>query len=90
MLGTALRGLISGQGRLAIRVVPCAAHDMVRVIDGQVQVRVTAAAHDGAANDAVLALIAAALGVPRRAVRLAHGATGRIKLIAVALSPPGD
>ncbi|GGJ52148.1 hypothetical protein GCM10011393_22960 [Sphingopyxis bauzanensis] len=54
-------------------------------IDGQsVRLRVTAPPADSAANGAVLALLAAALGRPRRDLTLLRGATGRIKLIAIA------
>lgn len=67
-----------------MRVTPGAARDHVQ-IDGQsVRLRVTAPPADGAANDAVLALLAAALGRPRRELTLLRGATGRIKLIAIA------
>jgi uncharacterized protein YggU (UPF0235/DUF167 family) len=67
-----------------VRVTPGAARDHVQ-IDGQsVRLRVTAPPTDGAANDAVLALLAAALGRPRRDLTLLRGATGRIKLIAIA------
>ena len=45
--------------------------------------RVAAPAVEGAANHALLRLIAAELDVPRSAVRLTAGATGRRKLIAV-------
>lgn len=45
--------------------------------------RVAAPAVDGAANQALLRLIAQELGVPRRDVRLVAGAGGRTKLIAV-------
>ena len=47
--------------------------------------RVTAPPADGAANEAVLRLLAAALGRPRRDLTLLRGATARIKLVAVAL-----
>jgi uncharacterized protein YggU (UPF0235/DUF167 family) len=43
------------------------------------KVRVSAAASDGAANVAVLALIAKALKIPRSAVRIAAGETSRVK-----------
>lgn len=43
------------------------------------KVRVSAAASDGAANAAVLELIAKALRVPRSAVRIAAGETSRVK-----------
>ena len=39
----------------------------------------------GAANEAVIALLATALGRPRRDLTLLRGATARIKLIGVAL-----
>jgi hypothetical protein len=38
---------------------------------------------DGAANDDVIAVIADALGVPRRAVHIAAGHSGRQKLVDV-------
>jgi uncharacterized protein YggU (UPF0235/DUF167 family) len=68
-----------------VRVTPGASRDAVTVIDGTVQLRVTAPPADGAANEAVLALLAAALGRPRRDLTLLRGATARIKLIGVAL-----
>ena len=65
-------------------MTPGAARDEV-TIDGQsVRLRVTAPPADGAANDAVLALLAAALGRPRRDLTLLRGAAARIKLIAIA------
>jgi hypothetical protein len=67
-----------------VRVTPGAARDNVQ-IDGQsVRLRVTATPADGAANEAVLHLLAAALDRPRRNVTLMRGATTRIKLIAIA------
>lgn len=68
-----------------MRVTPGASRDAVMIVDGAVQLRVTAPPADGAANDAVLALLAAALGCPRRDLTLLRGATARIKLIGIAL-----
>lgn len=45
----------------------------------------TAPPADGAANEAVIALLAATLDRPRRDLTLLRGATSRIKLIGVAL-----
>ncbi len=47
------------------------------------KVRVSAAPSDGAANAAVVALIAKALNVPRSAVRIAAGETSRLKRLEV-------
>jgi uncharacterized protein YggU (UPF0235/DUF167 family) len=68
-----------------VRVTPGASRDEVKIVDGGVQLRVTAPPADGAANEAVIALLAAALGRPRRDLTLLRGATARIKLIGVAL-----
>jgi len=45
--------------------------------------RVAAPPVEGAANQALLRLLAAELDVPRRDVRLIAGASGRTKLVAV-------
>ena len=52
-------------------------------------VRVTAAAVDGRANDAVCRALADALGLSRGQVSLVAGARGRDKLVAVS-DPPAD
>ncbi|MBL0914039.1 MAG: DUF167 domain-containing protein [Sphingopyxis sp.] len=66
-------------------MTPGASRDTVRIEGDSVQVRVTAPPADGAANDASLALLAAALDLPRRDLTLLRGETARIKLIGVAL-----
>ncbi|ALC13005.1 MULTISPECIES: DUF167 domain-containing protein [Sphingopyxis] len=72
-----------------MRVTPGASRDAVAIADGIVQVRVTAPPADGAANEAVLKLLAAALGCARRDLTLLRGATGRTKLVGVDL-PGGN
>ncbi|HEV7311856.1 DUF167 domain-containing protein [Sphingopyxis sp.] len=67
-----------------MRVTPGASRDEVKVDDGTVQLRVTAPPADGAANEAVLRLLAAALDRPRRDLTLLRGATARIKLVGIA------
>lgn len=75
--------------RLAVRVTPRGGRDAVegwtRDADGRpvLKVRVSAAAADGAANAAVLALIARSLKLPKSAVRLVAGQTARIKRLEV-------
>jgi uncharacterized protein len=51
--------------------------------DGRLLVRVSAPPVEGAANDVLIELIADALDVPRRAVRIVAGARSRQKRIAV-------
>ncbi len=53
------------------------------VVDGTLRARVTAPAIEGAANQALLRLIADELGVPKRDVRLVAGASSRTKLLVV-------
>lgn len=64
-------------------MTPGAARDEVRIVDGAVRLRVAAPPADGAANEAVLRLLAAALDSPLRDLTLLRGATARIKLIGV-------
>ncbi len=74
----------AGEARLPIQVTPRAGEDrIVGVREGRLVVRVAAAPADGAANRAVVALVAGALGVPRSAVRVVAGASARRKLIAI-------
>lgn len=47
------------------------------------KLRVAAAAADGAANAAVTALVARALGLPRSAVTIAAGQTARVKRLEI-------
>ena len=65
-------------------MTPGAARDDVTIEGANVRLRVTAPPAGGAANEAVLRLLAAALDRPRRNVTLLRGAITRIKLIAIA------
>ena len=70
--------------RFAVHVQPRAKKPGIDGTHGDaLRVRVQAPPVDGAANDAVIAVIADALGVPRRAVRIAAGFSGRQKLVDV-------
>jgi uncharacterized protein len=69
---------------MTARVTPGASRDAVRIAGGAVQIHVTAPPADGAANEAVLRLLAAALDRPRRDLTLLRGATGRVKLVGIA------
>jgi uncharacterized protein YggU (UPF0235/DUF167 family) len=75
--------------RLTVRVTPRGGRDAVegwtRDDAGRpvLRLRVAAAAADGAANAAVLALLAKALGRPKSALRLVRGETARVKQIEI-------
>ena len=70
--------------RFAVRLTPRAAVDRVDgVTDGVLRARVGAPAVEGAANNALIRLLADELGIARRDVRIVAGAAGRQKLIVV-------
>ncbi|WP_067489578.1 DUF167 domain-containing protein [Erythrobacter sp. CCH5-A1] len=75
----------SADGRLAVKVTPGAREESVTLTETAVLVKVRAPADKGAANEAVLAVVARALGLAPSRVRLLRGATSREKLLAVAL-----
>lgn len=77
----ALRALADAQDCLMLRVTPNASADALTFADGIVQVRVTATPEAGKANAAVLALLAKALGVPKSALSIVRGETGRDKRV---------
>ena len=77
----AIRALADERGRLALRVTPVARTEHIEIGEGVLLVKVRAKPHDGAANEAVLALLAEALGLATSRLRLLRGATGRDKLV---------
>ena len=69
---------------LRLRVQPRASRDEVTGVAGDaIRVRLTAPPVDGEANEALVRFLAARLEVPRSAVTLLSGRSGRTKLIAV-------
>lgn len=66
-----------------VRVTPRASANAVQVKDGFVHVRVTATPTDGAANAAVVALLAKAIGVGKSNVEIVAGTHSRTKKLAI-------
>lgn len=71
----------AGEGvEIDVLVVPRSSRDrIVGVHADRLKVQITAPPVDGAANDALVRLLAATFGVARRAVEIRRGATGRRK-----------
>ena len=86
--GTAPNGVV-----LTVRLTPKGARDAIEGIEpladrrSALKVRVRAAAREGAANTALVALIARAAGVAKRDVSLVAGASARVKRLNIA-GPP--
>jgi len=76
---------VSAAARIAVRVTPRSSRDAIEGVDdaGELRVRVTAPPADGAANAAVIKLLAKELGVPKGAVGVASGATSRHKRLRI-------
>lgn len=78
---------------LFLRVTPNAGKDAIEGVeirdDGTVvlRIRVKAVPDKGKANAAVVTLVARALGVPKTAIALAAGETGRFKTLVIAGAP---
>ena len=73
---------------LAVRVTPRGGRDALAAGgDAHLVARLAAPPVDGRANAALLALVAATFGVPRRAVRLIAGDTARLKRLHIAGDP---
>jgi len=74
---------------LAVRLTPKGGRDAIDGIetlaDGRavLKVRVRAAPSEGAANEALIRLVAATVSVPPRAVALTAGATSRVKRLTI-------
>jgi uncharacterized protein (TIGR00251 family) len=69
----------------AVKVVPRASRERLGPVVGErLKVQLCAPPVDGAANEALRALLARALGVPRAGVAILRGETGRNKTVRVA------
>jgi uncharacterized protein YggU (UPF0235/DUF167 family) len=79
----AIRALIDGEGRLAVRVTPGARTETLEISEGRVLVKVRVKPEDGKATDAVLNLLAAALDLAPSRIELLRGATSREKLFRI-------
>lgn len=76
--------------RLRVRLTPAGGADRLDGVavdaagEAYLKARVRAAPEDGAANAALVALLAKTLGLAKSAVRIERGHTARVKLVAAA------
>ena len=76
--------VLSSSVRFAVRLTARSSSSLIDgVVDGVLKVRVAAAAVEGAANTALIQLLAGELRVARRDVRIVAGATSRQKLVVI-------
>ncbi len=69
--------------RIHVRVVPRSSKNSIAWEEGGLKVHLTAPPVDGAANTALVALLAQCLAVPKRDIEIVRGATGRSKVIEI-------
>lgn len=70
--------------RLSVHVVPRSGRNTLSWEGDVLKVHLTAPPVDGAANEALITLLAAHLGLPKRALQIVQGATGRQKVLEIA------
>ena len=80
---SAIEALIDERGLLQVRVTPGARTDDVSVAENQLAVKTRAKPQDGAANDAVVTVVAKALGIAPSRVELIRGQTSRQKVLRI-------
>ena len=66
-----------------VQVVPRSSKNSLAWEQGVLKARLTAPPVDGAANEALIALLAERLGLPKRDMRIVHGATSRRKTVEI-------
>ena len=80
MSKNSLADLAVAGATIPVRVTPNARANKVVIEGGVIKIGVTAPPADGAANAAVLVLLAKALGVPKSRLKLVHGLKSRDKV----------
>jgi uncharacterized protein len=69
--------------RITVRVIPRSSTNEISQEGDVFKVRITAPPVDGAANQALLKLLAERLGVHKRSLQIVQGTTGRHKIIQI-------
>ncbi len=69
--------------RIAVKVIPRSSKNSIEWEQGNLKVRLTAPPVDGLANEALIALLAERLALPKRAITIVRGATSRQKTVEI-------
>ena len=69
--------------RINVRVIPRSSKNSIEWEELGLKVHLTAPPVDGAANTALIALLAQCLAVPKRDIQIVHGAAGRSKTVEI-------
>ena len=69
--------------RINVRVIPRSSKNEITWENNALKVRLTAPPVDGAANEALIKLLAARLSLPKSALQIVQGATGRQKVLEI-------
>jgi uncharacterized protein (TIGR00251 family) len=69
--------------RINVRVIPRSGKNLIEWETGGLKVRLTAPPVNGAANEALVALLARCLELHTRDIRIVHGMTGRHKIVEI-------
>lgn len=69
--------------RILVRVLPRSSRNTLEWESGGLKARLTAPPVEGAANAALVALLADKLTLPRRNIRIVHGANSRQKMVEI-------
>jgi len=69
--------------RIHVRVIPRSSKNLIEWEEGGLKVHVTAPPVDGAANTALIALLAQCLAVHKRDIQIIRGTTGRSKIVEI-------
>ena len=66
---------------IAVRVIPRSSRNSLEWEQGTLKARLMAPPVNGAANEALVALLAERLELPKRSISIVRGATGRQKIV---------
>ena len=69
--------------RINVRVIPRSGKNSIEWEVSGLKVRLTAPPVDGAANEALVALLAQCLELHKRNIKIVHGVTGRHKIVEI-------